>query len=81
MILKIKSRKFNQEIVFSRPGKSYIYVDLNGGAGTNGDQICVGGYLTGSTIAYHGDDQDEFNKICRRWWKQHVASAETDDID
>ena len=75
MNLQIKSEKLGKTITFSRPGSSYIYADLNGQAGTLGNQICSGGKTTGSTISYDGSDEAEFAAICRRWYRAHVRQA------
>lgn len=72
MELTIKSRKLNSEITFTRPGSYYIYADLNGQPGTLGNQICDGGRTMGNTIGYRGDDQEQFEKICRRWYKAYI---------
>lgn len=74
MKFTINSRKFKQKITFSRPGQGYIFVDLNGQPGTLGRQICDGGYLMGGTLAYYGDDQTEFEAICKRWWKAYLRN-------
>jgi hypothetical protein len=74
MEMTIKSRKLNKEVTFSRPGKSYIYADLNGQPGTLGNQICVGGDTMGSTISYEGDDQAAFEAVCRRWYVAFAKS-------
>lgn len=68
----IRSRKLGKVLEFSRPGRGYIYVNINGGSGTLGRQICSGGKLTGSTIAYYGDDTEGFERICRRWYRQFL---------
>lgn len=73
MELTIKSRKLNREITFSRPGSSYIFADLNGKSGTMGNQICAGGSTMGSTLSYDGDDQAEFDAICRRWYRSYAS--------
>jgi len=72
MELKINSRKLGRTITFSRPGSSYIFADLNGKSGTLGCQICRGGGTMGSTLSYSGDDQAQFEAICRRWYRAHV---------
>lgn len=72
MQFTIKSRKLNTEITFSRPGRGYIYADLNGKQGTLGNQICDRGYLMGSTMSYHGDDQSEFESVCRSWYRAYL---------
>jgi hypothetical protein len=72
MIFTIKSRKLNKEITFSRPGSHYIYADLNGQPGTLGKQICEGGSTGGWTLMYSGDDQGQFEKVCRRWYRAYI---------
>lgn len=72
----IKSRKLNREITFSRPGKSYVFADLNGQPGTLGAQICEGGSTSGNTITYDGESQDRFEAICRRWYRAYVRRIE-----
>jgi len=69
MELIINSRKLNRTITFSRPGRSYIYADLNGQPGTLGEQICDS---NGYTHSYEGEDQEGFEKVCRRWYRAHV---------
>jgi len=76
MKFTINSKKLGKEIEFSIPGKSYIFVDLNGKPGTLGEQICKGGSTMGSTISYHGDDMKEFSTICKRWWKLYLQKLE-----
>ena len=76
MEFTIKSRKLNSEITFSRPGNHYIYADLNGQEGTLGNQICDGGRTMGTTVGYSGDDQEQFEKICKRWHRAYVAMGE-----
>lgn len=73
MELVIKSRKLSKEITFSRPGSGYIYADLNGKAGTLGVQLCKGGLTMGSTLSYEGDSQEEFEKICRNWYRAYTS--------
>lgn len=72
MTFSIKSKKLNREITFSRPGNHYIFADLNGQPGTLGKQICVGGGTMGSTISYSGDDDKEFARICRNWYRLYI---------
>ena len=74
MELTIKSRKLNAEIKFSRPANYYIYVDLGGKPGTLGNQICDGGRTMGNTIGCSGD-QEQFEKICRRWYRAYIRKA------
>src|SRR5690554_1777359 len=72
MELKINSRKLGRTITFSRPGSSYIFADLNGQPGTLGNQICRDGSTTGSTLSYSGDSQEEFERICRNWYRAYL---------
>lgn len=72
MELKIKSLKLGRTITFSRPSLGYIYADLNGHSGTLGRQICRGGKTFGSALFYSGDDQAEFESICRRWYRAYI---------
>ena len=69
MEMTIKSRILDRKITFTRPGSSYIYADLNGQPGILGNQICRGGSTTGSTLSYSGDSQEEFERICRNWYR------------
>jgi len=79
MELKINSKKLERTITFSRPGNSYIYVNLNGKPGTLGQQICKGGaVMSGSALSYDGDDQAEFEAICRRWYRSHMRPSKWD---
>lgn len=74
MEMQIRSRKLGRTLTFSRPGYSYIYADLNGQPGTLGKQICRGGSTMGITLSYAGEDQAEFEAICRRWYRAYVRS-------
>lgn len=72
----IVSKKLKNVLIFSRPGNAYIFVDIGGKKpGTLGKQICRHGRFVGSTISYEGDDVEEFNKICRRWYSSHIRKA------
>jgi len=74
MQVTIKSRKLNTELTFSRPSKSYIFVNINGKEGTLGKQICHGGSLSGSTISYFGDNDTEFEAIVRKWYRSYLRN-------
>jgi len=68
----INSRKLGRKITFCVPeGTLYIYVDLNGGEGTLGRQICDGGKLFGETMIYY-PNHDDLAKIAKKWWKQYI---------
>lgn len=73
----IKTKKFGDVTFFTGNGTRYIYVDLNKKSGSLGNQICAGGHLTGSTMAYIGDDLDQFGKICRNWWAKYLKNERT----
>lgn len=75
MEMQIESRKLGRTLTFSRPGTSYIFADLNGQPGTLGNQVCRGGSTTGSTLSYDGDNQEEFEKICRKWYKAYLKNV------
>lgn len=75
MEYKIKSRKLQKDIIFSRPGTRSVYVDFTEGKypGTLGEQICKGGYTNGgSCITSPSDDYSEFVRICKNWWKSFL---------
>ena len=72
MRLTIKSKKLGRTLEFSRPGSGYVYVDMNGQQGSLGNQICDNGAFIGSTISYEGDDEAEFNAVCRQWYRAYV---------
>lgn len=74
MKLTINSRKLGRPVTFSRPGKYYVFADLNGQPGTLGKQICKGGWLSGSTISYSGDDPEQFERFCRRWFRSYLRN-------
>jgi len=82
MKLTIFSKRLGREVTFSRPGSDYLYVDLNGQPGCLGKQLCDGGYLSGSTVGYGGDSEEEFAGVCRQWWRNylrnHPAAPEMD---
>ena len=78
MEYKIKSRKFQKDIIFSRPGSLSVYVDFTEGKypGTLGEQICKGGYKNGgSCITSPSDDYSEFVRICKNWWKSFLRNV------
>jgi len=71
----IESRILNRTVTFSRPGQSYVYVDLNGHSGTLGQQLCEGGYLSGFTVSYWGNDEAGFRRLCQRWYRAYVRNS------
>lgn len=54
-------------ITFSRPGMAYIFVDVNGHAGSFGLQLCRDGRFTGRPLEYIGLDETAFEAVCRAW--------------
>jgi hypothetical protein len=70
--MKIRSKILNGTLTFSRSRSGYIYVDTNGKPYTFGDQICFGGRLSGNTMMYTGNDENEFAKMCRRWYRKFL---------
>jgi hypothetical protein len=73
----LQSRTLQRTLTFSRPGRAYLYVDLNGQPGTLGQQICEHGGLRGSTLTYRGEDQQAFARICQRWYKAYLRNLHT----
>lgn len=71
----LTSKILDRKVTFSRPGRSYIYADLNGKPGTLGNQICEGGaVMSGSAMTYSGDDDAEFARICRKWYRAYIRN-------
>lgn len=70
----INSRRLGKAVTFSQPANYYIFVDLNGREGTLGQQICVGGKLSGSTIGRSEQSQEHFERICKRWFKAYLLN-------
>ena len=79
MEFSINSRKLGRTITFTRPGKSYVFANLNGKSGTLGNQICSGGGTMGNTITCDSDDQAKFEAICRRWYRAYVRGYDSYD--
>jgi len=75
MHMQIKSRILGRTLTFTRPGRSYLYVDLNGSEGSLGKQLCRDGRTTGSTITLRGEHQPDFNRLCRRWYTQYIRNV------
>ena len=71
------SRRLQRSLTFSRPGRHYIYLDLNGQPGTLGQQICDGGRLLGPTLTYSGEDAEAFRRICQRWYRRYLQNLDT----
>jgi len=73
---KITSRKLNKTLTFSRPARSYIFVDMYGAVGSTGLQICKNGELSGDTLTADLVDQAGFERICRRWYKTFIRKQD-----
>ena len=86
--LVIHSRKFEVRFLFYRYNMQlggYIIVNIDyiesGLSCTK--QPCHGGGFRGETVSYDGDDQDEFNAICRAWyraWKRNRDDEVNDHL-
>ena len=68
----INTKEFGQLEFFTGNGTDYIFVNINDKPGTLGNQICDSGGLMGSTISYRGGSPIDFEKICRRWWRDYL---------
>ena len=65
----IKSRKLKQEFHFWMPSEGgYVWL----GNGTLGRQLCAGGGFVGATLTA---TPDTFDKVCRKWYRQHIAGV------
>ena len=73
MELTINSKTLGQPVTFSRPGNQYIYWDINGQPGTLGKQPT---HLGGATLTYSGDDENEFKRICRNWYRSYIREMQ-----
>lgn len=72
MRLVIKSKILKKTLTFDDAGDSYIYVDLNGKEGTLGNQICKGGYLSGSCLK--AKDDTDFVRVCKNWYRAYIKN-------
>jgi hypothetical protein len=82
MEMKIRSKKFNVELTFSRPGGGYIFCDMGMPwlSGSLGLQLCKGGGPYGLCLSYQGDDEKVFQQICRKWWRDYLKNARNHPI-
>ena len=67
----IKSRKLNQTIRFYKMGNS-IFMETN----KDSNQICDNGGLTGNSILFFGDSDENFIKICKNWYRKYINKIE-----
>ena len=73
MELTLNSRKLDLSVTFFKiwggkyGGKHYIYANLNGKTGTNGKQL-----FDKKNYALEASD-DDFEKVCKNWFKKYVA--------
>ena len=69
------SSKVHGKVTFSVPsakrGYGYVYVDLNGGHGTLGDQICNRGSLIGSTVSC---SPESLETVARSWYRAYMRN-------
>ncbi len=72
MKLKIDCPELGRELTFTRPGRGYVYVDINRRPGTLGRQICENGKFLGETLVCMGDSQEIFVELCNDWYREFV---------
>jgi hypothetical protein len=68
----INTREFGELTFFTGNGTNYVFVDINGQPGTLGKQICDGGGLMGSTISCRSTRPSDFEKLCKKWWRNYL---------
>lgn len=78
MEFELTSQKLNCNIVFTRPGDSCIFVDIDSETVRYHGQIFHGGNTAGVMIFLEGDSEQEFEKICRRWYKGFISKLPVD---
>lgn len=70
MEFTINSRKHGKISFWMNGNAGYVFLQSEGRPGQLGEQICEGGSFMGSTISANAEN---FEKVCRRWHKQHLA--------
>lgn len=72
MRTKIHSRKLNLTFNFwMKDAGGYVRLESAGKSGTLATQICDGGGFRGNTVTA---TPETFEKVCRRWYRQHVRT-------
>lgn len=74
MELTIKSRTEGTFNFWMNEAGGYIFLESDGKPGTLGQQICKGGYFSGSTLSA---TPETFGKVCRNWYRgymKHLAN-------
>ena len=74
MELTIKSRTEGTFSFWMNDTGGYIFLESDEKPGTLGQQICKGGYFSGSTLRA---TPDTFEKVCRNWYRgymKHLAN-------
>lgn len=62
----ITSRSAGMFSFWMSDGGGYIFLESEGKPGTLGDQICKGGYFTGSCLSA---TPETFEKVCHSWYR------------
>lgn len=72
MNIIIKSRTAGTFSFWMNAAGGYIFLESDGKPGTLGQQICKGGYFSGSTLS---GTPETFEKVCRSWYRSHMKQA------
>lgn len=74
MELKIKSKAFGETFTFEKDSSSsYVFLWRGSDEDSERVQICEGGgFWDGPTVMSSGDDQKQFEKTCRSWYRAHL---------
>ncbi len=72
MNIIIKSRTAGTFSFWMNDVGGYIFLEADGKPGTLGQQICKGGYFSGSTLSA---TPETFEKVCRNWYRSHIKQA------
>ena len=70
MMLTITSPTLGYDITFYRPHGAFIRADIGG----QRVELCERGSLVGEAIYYLGDSKQAFAKVCRKWYRSHLAN-------
>ena len=67
----IKSLVLDRSVTFSRPGRLYVYWDIND---CSPGVICK--LSNGNILTYSGYDPAEFEQVCSDWYEQLISDYE-----
>ena len=70
---EVKSKILGKTLIFGNYGTGYIWVDVNGKAGTEGVQLM---YNIGNNLrsAYECPDKEGFTKACKAWYNKYIKT-------